>query len=50
MPFKTVYTKTYDNNGSTAGKAPNDNGTYVESEQAMVLDNNGELTKTDYIF
>ena len=45
-----VYGVTYDDNGSTGGTVPVDAGTYPYETNATVLDNTGDLIRTNYIF
>lgn len=44
------YIVTYNNNRSTSGEVPIDNGTYIQGSTITVLDNTGTLTKTGYTF
>ena len=45
-----TYTVTYDANGATSGTAPTDNTAYEENAEVTVLDNTGNLEKTNFSF
>ncbi|MEA4890354.1 MAG: putative Ig domain-containing protein [Clostridiaceae bacterium] len=44
------YSVTYDANGATDGTAPTDSSSYVQGDNAAVLDNSGNLSRTGYTF
>jgi len=44
------YTVAYDDNGSTGGSVPTDNGTYDQENEVAVLENTGSLVRTGYTF
>lgn len=45
-----TYTVTYDDNGSTEGSVPTDNGSYEQGDPVTVAGNSGNLTKLGYTF
>jgi uncharacterized protein (TIGR02145 family)/uncharacterized repeat protein (TIGR02543 family) len=48
--WTSVYTVTYNGNGNTGGSAPTDANTYNNGVTVTVLDNIGNLTKSNYTF
>ena len=49
-PALTTYTVTYDPNGATSGSVPTDSNNYNSNATVTVLDNTGNLAKTNYTF
>jgi|GEM_PF-1232087 len=45
-----TYTVTYNDNGSTEGSVPTDNGSYEHGDPVTVAGNSGNLAKTGYTF
>ncbi|AKL96539.1 hypothetical protein CACET_c30950 [Clostridium aceticum] len=46
----TMFTITYDGNGSTGGTVPTDSSSYIENATVTVLGNTGSLIRTGYTF
>ena len=49
-PVRVTYTVSYDGNGAVSGSVPVDNALYAEGDFVTVLDNTGNLGKTDFSF
>ncbi len=49
-PVRETYTVSYDGNGAVTGSVPVDTALYGEGDSVTVLDNTGNLGKTDFSF